>query len=339
MNDEGHPPPEKRDESGPASEAPGESRAVEELARLLKHPKVKKALAEIGREEAEEEESPSRWQKVSAFIAGASSVLVVLLGFLIPSMEDQWDRFQSRRVIQRHVELARTFMAEGKYKLAEESFARAFEQSESKRLDIDEERLEAKVQAVNDDPNWGVDNPEGLEESEFLYLLQLQREPGQSAKRAATLNCYGTFLASAKRWREAEERLQEASRLDPRDAGPLVNLGNLMRERGRTAEAEAAYRRALGLEGRDGRIHYDLGLLLEENGRPAEALEEFEKAAACDPRDLEFLRTLASQLEKNGRRDEAAKVFGEIHALDPSDREALRRGRPGDGRAKGNPGP
>lgn len=165
---------------------------------------MKEVLVRIAREEAEEEEAPSRWQKVNTFVAGASSALVVLLAFLVPSMEDQWDRFQSRRVIQRHVELARTFMAEGRYELAEESFARAFEQSESKRLDIEEERLEAKVQAVNADPNWGVDNPAGLEEADFLYLLQLQRQPGQSVKRAATLTCYRTFLASAKRWREAE---------------------------------------------------------------------------------------------------------------------------------------
>lgn len=329
MNDERHPRPQGDDE-------------VEELRRLLRHPRVKEVLAEIGRETArtEEEEPPSRWQKVSAFVAGASSALVVLLAFLVPSMEDQWDRFQARRVIQRHVELARSFVAEGKYKLAEESFARAFEQSENKRLDIDEERLEAKVQAVNADPNWGVENPEGLEESEFLYLLQLQREPGQSAKRAATLTCYGTFLASEKRWREAEERLREAARLDPRDAGPLVNLGNLLRDRGRLVEAEAAYRRALGLEDRDGRIHYDLALVLDETNRPAEALTQFEKAVSCDPRDMEFLRALASQLERNGKEEEAKKVFGQILALDPSDAEALKHGRQGDaGSERGNPGP
>jgi len=349
VNDEQRTRPEGDGPAGPSSGAPmdasegSEARDVEELARLLRHPRVKEVLAEIGREEttaADEEESPSRWQRVSTFVAAASSALVVLLGFLVPSMEDQWDRFQARRVIQRHVELARTFMAEGKYKLAEESFARAFEESQSKRLDIDEERLEAKVQAVNADPNWGVENPEGLEESEFLYLLQLQREPGQSAKRAATLTCYGAFLASEKRWREAEERLLEAVRLDPRDAGPLVNLGSLLRDQGRPVEAEAAYRRALALESRDGRIHYDLGLVLEEANRTAEALEQFERAVACDPRDLEFLRTLASQLEKGGKAEEAKKVFGQILALDPSDAEARKQGRRGgEGSAKGNPGP
>ncbi len=304
-------------------------RDVERLERLLGHPRVRELVARIAREDTgSEEDAPTHWQRFSAFVAGASSALVVLLAFLVPSMEDQWDRFQSRRVIQRHVELARTFMAEGKYKLAEESFARAFEQSESKRLDIEEERLEAKVQAVNANPNWGVENPEGLEESDFLYLLQLQRGPDRAADQAATLSCYGTFLASAGRWREAEERLREATRLAPGDAGPLVNLGNLMRDRARPLEAEAAYRHALLLEKHDGRIYYDLGLVLDETHRPAEAHEAFEKAAACDPQDKEALRALASQLEKNGALDEARKVFARILALDPSDTEARRRSRP-----------
>ena len=327
MNDERHPEPGTRAESSPSPrDREGDA---EELARLLTHPKVREAVARIGREEAEEEEPPGRWQKASAFVAGLSSALVVLLGFLVPSMEDQWDRFQARRVIQRHVELARTFAAEGKYKLAEESFARAFEQSESKRLDIDEERLEAKVQAVNADPNWGVANPEGLEESDFLYLLQLQRGADQPAKRAATLSCYGTFLASAHRWPEAEERLREAARLAPLEPGPLVNLGNLLRDRARPLEAEAAYRRALRVEKRDGRIFYDLGLVLEETGRPEEAQDAFEKAVACDPKDEELLRALASRLAKNGRREEAAKAFAKVLALDPADPEAWRGSRAG----------
>jgi Tfp pilus assembly protein PilF len=317
----------------PGEEQPGVPRPrapqdVEQLAKLLEHPRVREVLAKIAREEAPgDEETPSRWQRISAFVAGASSALVVLLAFLVPSMEDQWDRFQSRRVIQRHVELARTFMAEGRYKLAEESFARAFEQSESKRLDIEEERLEAKVQAVNANPNWGVENPEGLEETDFLYLLQLQRDPGRAADRAATLSCYGTFLAAAHRWREAEERLREAARLAPRDAGPLVNLGNLMRERARPLEAEEAYRHALRLDSRDGRIHYDLGLILDETHRPADAQDAFEKAVACDPQEVEFLRALASQLVKNGRPEEARGVFAKVLDLDPSDADARRRSR------------
>lgn len=316
--------------SGGGAPDPGAPRDVEELERLLEHPRLRKCLARIVRAESgeaaeEEEPPPTRWQRFSAFVAGASSVLVVLLAFLVPSIEEQWDRFQARRVVQKHVALARGFLDEGKYKLAEESFARAFELSENRRLDIDEARLEAKVQAVNADPDWGGENPEGLEESDFLYLLKLQESPARAAERAATLNCYGTFLASARRWKEAEERLREAARLDPRAAAPLVSLGNLQRERGRLPEAEASYRGALRLDARDSRIHYDLGLLLEERGRPDGAVEEFRKAADGDPLDAESLRALAGILERQGRAAEARKAWARLLSLDPSDAEARRR--------------
>lgn len=317
---------EALDEPGGTGPSP---KGVEELERLLAHPRLRKAIAKVAREEAgesvEEEPQPTRWQRFSAFVAGASSVLVVLLAFLVPSIEEQWDRYQARRVVQQHVALARGFLDEGKYKLAEESFAKAFELSENRRLDIDEERLEARVQAVNADPDWGAENPEGLEESDFLYLLKLQEGPASAAKRSATLDSYGTFLASAKRWREAEERLREAERLDPRAAAPRVSLANLLRDRGRLAEAEASYRSALRLEGRDARIRYDLGLLLEERGRPAESAEEFRKAVDADPQDAELLRALAGGLERQGCAGEAARAWGKVLALDPSDPEARRR--------------
>ena len=37
------------------------------------------------------------------------------------------------------------------------SAAKAFELSENKRLDIEEERLKAKVQEMNEDPTWGCE--------------------------------------------------------------------------------------------------------------------------------------------------------------------------------------
>ncbi|HRY42459.1 MAG TPA: tetratricopeptide repeat protein [Thermoanaerobaculia bacterium] len=313
--------------SGAYAPAPGRPAGVAELERLLADPRVREKIAAIAREEAapEEESAPTRWQRFSAFVAGASSALVVVLAFLVPSIEEQWDRFQARRVVQKHVDLGRAFVAEGKYKLAEESFGRAFELSENKRLDVDEERLEAKVRAVDSDPDWGAANPEGLEESDFLYLLKLQEGAGHVPERAATLNGYGTFLASAKRWREAEERLREAARLDPRSPAPLVGLGNLLRDRGRAPEAESFYRRALRLDGRNGWIHYDLALLLGETGRPADATAELERAAACDPSEPELLRALAEQLERTSRKEEARAVRGRLLALDPPGGEEGRR--------------
>jgi len=299
----------------PGSPAEGE---VGRLGRLLADPKVREIVAQIAREEVgeEPEEVPTRWQRLSAFVAGASSALVVLLAFLVPSMEDQWDRFQSRRVVQRHVELARTFMAEGRYKLAEESFARAFEQSENKRLDIEEERLEARVERVNADPTWAAENPEGLEESDFLYLLAFQDPKSHAAERAATLTAYGAFLAGARRGRDAERALREAVALAPRQAGPHVHLGNVLRERGANVEAEAEYRVAIAVDPEEPHAHYDLGLVLSETGRLAEAATEFRRVVALEPEDGDGWRGLGETLEALGQAPEARTALERARRLE-----------------------
>jgi len=292
--------------------------SLEELLQLIEQPEVRARLTEMVSEDWQEAEArPTRWQRASAFLAGASSTLVILLAFLIPGLQDQWDRFQARRIIQRHVELGRDFTQEGKYQLAEKSFAKAFELSESKRLDIEEERLKAKVQAVNADPRWGAKNPEGLDETDFLYLLQLQRAPAQLAERAATLNCYGTFLASAKRYREAEEQLRAAVELNPSEITAQVNLGNLLREEHKLKEAEGVYRTALQLDAHDANVHYDLGVVLAELKRPAEAEAELRNAVADDPAEADLLRALAQQLQTNGKRAEARQMLAHLKRLAP----------------------
>jgi len=81
------------------------------------------------------------------------------IGVLPASLQDQWDRYHARQVVQRYVELGRDFMREERYGLAEEAFAKALELSENQRLDIEEERLEARVEQVNADPEWGRRTP------------------------------------------------------------------------------------------------------------------------------------------------------------------------------------
>jgi Tfp pilus assembly protein PilF len=283
---------------------------VDGIERLLEDPALRARLAEVIQEQLAE--APSLWRRLGPLVASVSSALVMVLAFFIPSLQDQWDRFQSRHVIQRHVELGRSFMHEGKYKLAEQSFAKAFELSENKRLDIEEERLTAKVQEMNEDPTWGVKNPEGIEEADFLYLLQIQQGAAHAHERAVTLNCYGIFLAAAKRWRESEEQLREAILLNPTDSTPYINLGNLLRDRNRLKEAEETYRTALQLDPDAGRGYYDLGLVLAETNRPVEAEDAFRHAVTLEPKDPDLLRAFAQQLKNNGKSEEARKVSEQL---------------------------
>jgi Tfp pilus assembly protein PilF len=301
-----------------------ELQEVERLLSLLENPLVRSRITAIINEgPVIEEAKPSRWQRLSAISGAVGSGLMVVLAFLIPSLQEQWNQFESRRVLQRHVELGREFMREGKYELAEESFAKAFELSENKRLDIDEERLKAKVQAVNLNPNWGAKNPKGLEETDFLYLLQIQRDENQLKERAATLNCYGTFLASAHRPNEAEAKLRAAIRLDPSNAAAYISLGNLLRDRGQLPDAESAYREALRYDAHNSHIYYDLGLALDEENHPSEAEDAFRKAVEYSPRNPELLQTLALHLDKVQKPAEARAIRLQLRTIEPGHKEAI----------------
>ena len=277
------------------------------LRELIQDHDVREQLVETLAEEIEARRRPSAWRRVQPWLAGAASASVTVLAFFLPSLQDQWDRWQSRQVIQRYVALGRAFMREGRYTLAEETYAKAFELSESRRLDIEEERLAAKVARVNEDPEWGRDNPEGLEESDFLYLLQLQDGRDAAARRAqaATLNSYGVFLTGEKRFAEAESTFRRSLALDSTGASAWVRLGNVLADRERPAEAERAYRRGLALDPRSVSGSYDLGLLLAETGRMPEAVRALRRALELSPRDPDVLRVLAGWLEKDGRAAEA----------------------------------
>ena len=292
------------------------------LRELLQDHDVREQLVGILAEEIESRREPSRWRRVQPWIAGAASAFVTVLAFFLPSLQDQWDRWQSRQVIQRYVELGRDFMHEGRFKIAEETFAKAFELSENRRLDIEQERLAAKVARVNEDPAWGETNPEGLEESDFLYLLHLQEGRGaeQSREQALTLNSYGVFLTSEKRFAEAESTFHRSILLDSTNASARVRLGNLLSDRGRQREAEAAYRLALRLDPGSLSGHYNLGLLLAQTGRPAEAETSLRRAAELAPGDADALRLLAELLERNGRNAEAAAMRERVAKLPPRPR-------------------
>jgi len=291
----------------------------ETLRELLQDHDVREQLVEILADEIEARRRPSAWRRFQPWLAGAASAVVTVLAFFLPSLQDQWDRLQSRRVIQRYVQLGRDFMREGRYRVAEETFAKAFDMSESRRLDIEQERLAAKVARVNEDPTWGESNPEGLEESDFLYLLHLQegRRPENRREQALTLNSYGVYLTSEHRLAEAESTFRRSIRLDSTRASTWVRLGNVLSDRDRMGQAESAYRRALRLDPGSVSGHYNLGLLLAQTGRMAEAESQLRRAAELGPTDPDALHELADVLERNGRKAEADALRERLARLPP----------------------
>jgi Flp pilus assembly protein TadD len=290
----------------------------------LADPAARRRLIELIARELPDAAPKTNWQRWRPFIAGLSSGSVVLLAFLIPSLQDQWDRYRMRVAVDRYVEIGRNLMRSGQYDSAEGAFNRAVELSGNQRLDLIEDQTRARVMRIYDDPQWRGEVEEDIREADFVYLLALESSPADAKNRAATLTAYGAFLAGQDRWKEAEEVLTEAITLQPGSADPHIHLGNLFDDVGKKAEAEREYRRAIVLDDKEPNAHYNLGLLLAESGRHTQAAEEFKAALTLRPEDGDTRVSLIEALQAAGRLDEARDVAEAGLHIDPS-REEYRK--------------
>jgi len=216
------------------------------------------------------------------FLVSLGGATVMVLAFFIPSLQDQWDRYQSRKIIEEYVSLGDNLFDESRYAMAEEAYTKGFELSESKRLDIEIKRLNARVNRVHDNPDWNSEIPNDLKEIDFQFLLHFLEKKGKEQHRVNTLNCYGMFLAKAGRIEEAKKVFEEALKVLPKEAISYINLGNLFDQQKKYSEAEQMYRKAIEFEPGNAYAHYNLGLMLQETGKEREAIIEIEKATKID---------------------------------------------------------
>ena len=242
--------------------------------------------------------SGEKLKKIWPIIVSTGSASMMILAFFIPSIQDQWDRYQARQVIKQYEKLGNEFFEAENFEMAEEAYSKAFELSEQKRLDLEIKRLDARVNRIGSDPTWGTEPPEGLKDIDFQFLMQFQNGDDKVKKRVSTLNCYGVFLASEKRNEEAEKVFNDAIKLDSTDVLAFVNLGTLYFHDDKIDDAKKYYLKAVRLEPENSRAHYNLGLLLSEQGQLAEARKEFTRAADLDPDDADARAELDSVSEK-----------------------------------------
>ena len=232
---------------------------------------------------------PMDWlKKIWPVLVSLGGASVMVLAFFIPSIQDQWDRYQARKIIEQYEELGNEFFEEERYKMAEEAYAKAFELSEQKRLDVEVKRLHAKINRIYNDPAWGS-APEDLQEVDFQFLLHFQKGLGKEKERISILNSYGVFLASEGRTAEARKILDEAILANPGEAHTYINLGNLLDQLGKKEKAEAAYLKAISLDPEHARAYYNLGLLYLEQGKLHEAENELSKSIELDSTDLDAI--------------------------------------------------
>jgi Tfp pilus assembly protein PilF len=200
-----------------------------------------------------------------------------------------------------------TLLREGRYREAEEAFAKAVE-----------------------------GNPESPVTHNNLGLARLElgkaRDAEESFKRAIDLdpgyvNAHVNLAILYDRTRRdslAVREYRRALELEPSKASVHGALGNFYAKRGRFAEALPHLRRANQIEPQSSKLRLDYGAACWKTGDLPEAAVQFEKAVSLDPSSAQAQLLLAQSLMALGRGAEAREHLQECLRIDPNNREAKR---------------
>ena len=291
------------------------------IANILKSdPEARRLVAlELARE-LESSRHQTFWTRARPFLAGASSGLVVVLAFLIPSLQDQWDRYQTRAAVDRYAAIGERLMKSAQFETAEQAFNRATELAGNQRHDLLERQMKARVMRIYDNPDWRGKVSDDISEADFIYLLESESAASDKHEKAVTLAAYGAFLAGHNRLNDAEARLKESLALDAHSADAEIHLGNVYDDLKRPEAAEQAYRRAISIDPKEANAHYNLGLLLQEQGRAPDAETEFRAAIESGPHSNEVRLGLIESLIAQGKRDAALQFAQAELALEPGNK-------------------
>jgi tetratricopeptide (TPR) repeat protein len=247
--------------------------AVREIERLT---------AQVEELSVQASESSGRVQR---WLTAAGTVSVTLLAFLVPSIQEQWDRMRQKAALDDYHDVASALMRDHHYHEAEQLLERAIDASSEPRPDLDRERLLAKTERVNADAAWDGKITEELTEEDFVLLEAMLDHAHDTRKLSWTCNNHAVFLASQGQRQRALALARRALSLQPSDARLYVTVGNVLWDQGQLGAARKSYEDALARDADNLRAHYDLGLLLESLGDAAGAGREWQRVLALDPND------------------------------------------------------
>lgn len=218
-----------------------------------------------------------------SMFASFGSFLVVTFSFLIPSFQDQYDRWKAHEVIESYEKIGDSLYRKDRFTEAEKVYERAFELSENRRLDLDMKRLKARVFKVFEGEEWKRKEFEELSQGDYLFLIEAA---ANAAEKATIMAAYGTFLALAGNHRESLDILMAARALDRKNPIVLVNLGNAYADLRRNDAAVKTYEEALALDPKYYEALYNLGALHFNSGNCEAARDPLSKAFALRKEDV-----------------------------------------------------
>jgi Flp pilus assembly protein TadD len=166
-------------------------------------------------------------------------------------------------------------------------------------------------------PPQSVKDPQlraNLEQANRDFTTAMQARPDDWAMHANL----GNFYMERRDFAAAASCFETATKLEPRQIGPMVNASLAYSNMDRSDKAEQSLRRALKMEPNSAAANFNLGLLLGEQGHLPEAEQALRTALKTDPQMAGAAFNLGVLLgDKN--LDEALAWCQKAHELRPTD--------------------
>jgi tetratricopeptide (TPR) repeat protein len=143
--------------------------------------------------------------------------------------------------------------------------------------------------------------------------VALREHPGH----IEALHLLGLICLQTREPRKAIEHLERASRLRPKDAALLLNLGAAFKATEQLEYAARCFRDAAALAPSLGAAHYNLGNTLALLKQHEAAMTAFRAVLNLDPSDISALNSLGSQYLALERPQQAIETFEKALALAP----------------------
>ena len=153
-----------------------------------------------------------------------------------------------------------------------------------------------------------------LEKANRDFTAAMSARPDDWASHANL----GNFYMEGRNFPAAAACFETATKLEPRQIGPLVNASMAYSNMGQNDRAEQSLRRALTVEPANAAANFNLGLLLAERGRSPEAEQAFGAALAADPGMAAAAYNLGVMLADTNL-DEAITWCRKAHQLRPAE--------------------
>ena len=155
---------------------------------------------------------------------------------------------------------------------------------------------------------------ECLDRANDDFITAMQARPDDWASHANL----GNFYMEGRDFAAAVSCFETATKLEPRQVGPLVNASMAYSNMAQNEKAEQSLRRALKMEPSNAAANFNLGLLLGEQGRSVEAERALRTALKTDPQMAAAAFNLGVLLGDRNL-DEAIAWCQKAHELRPAD--------------------